>query len=151
MKSIAAIVDNLGPSQMSFYLIKRFNNLIKNVDYAPLCFYNNLTRPVITPFFGCANISSLSSFKGAAIATSIETAGLLLNTYNKMNRYLYVWDLEWLRHPIDFNGAMSIFRNPKIKIIARSDDHRRAIENYANKKVSGIVEDWSTEDLMKII
>lgn len=151
MKNIAAIVDSLGPSQMSFYLIKRFNNLIKDVDYSPICFYNNLTKPVITPFFGCANIASLSAFRGAAISTNIETASLILRTCNKMDRYLYVWDLEWLRRPMEFGHTMPIFRHPKIQIIARSEDHKNIIENYINRDVCGIVEDWSIEDLMRII
>lgn len=151
MYNIAAIVDNLGPSQSSFYLIKQFNDLIKNVDYAPVCFYNNIVRPVTTPLFGCMNVSCLSSFEGPAISTSIETASLLLNTNSKLDRYIYIWDLEWLRAPLDFENTASIFRHPSLKIIARSQSHKNIIEHYTNKKVSGIVDDWKVKDLVNII
>ena len=151
MYNIAAIVDSLGPSQSSFYLIKQFNDLIKSVDYSPVCFYNNITNPVVTPFFSCMNASGLSSFEGLAISTSIETAGLLLNTSSKVDRCMYVWDLEWLRTPLDFENSISIFRHPNLKIIARSQSHKDIIENYTNKKVSGIVEDWKVKDLVNII
>jgi|TARA_R110002012_G_scaffold260919_2_gene442694 hypothetical protein len=151
MMSVAALVDNLGPSQMSFYLIKRFNNLIKSVNYAPVCFYNNLTRPVITPFFACMNIACLSTFNGVVLATSLETANTALQTCGKMDKYLYLWDLEWLRKPLDFDNVASVLRHPDLNIIARSEEHKRVIENYTNRKICGVVDDWKIEDILGII
>ena len=34
MKKIAVVMDNLGPSQKSFYLIKEFNKLSANIEYS---------------------------------------------------------------------------------------------------------------------
>jgi hypothetical protein len=151
MISVAALVDTLGPSQMSFYLIKRFNNLINDVNYSPVCFYNNLTRPVITPFFSCMNIACMSTFKGVALATSLETANTALETCGRIEKYLYLWDLEWLRKPLDFDSASSVLKHPDLKIIARSEEHKRVIENYANKTVCGVVDDWNIEDILGVI
>ena len=93
------------------------------------------------------NIASLSTFKGAVIATSIETANLILKTASALDRYLYLWDLEWLRKPIDFESMVQIINNPQLKILTRSKDHQALLENYSNKTVHGIVDDWNINDL----
>ena len=38
-----------------------------------------------------------------------------------------------------------------VKLIARSEDHAKAIKNYANRDVHGIAENFNTEQLMEII
>lgn len=149
--NIAAVVDSLGPSQLSFYLIKEFNKLIKNVNFSPICYYSNISIPMLNTFFGCMNIASFSSFDGAAIATDIETANLLLNTNNSAEKYFYVWDLEWIRRPMPFEDVTSIMSDDSLKLVARSEEHAKLIENYCNKKVCGIVANWNIKDFLNII
>jgi len=149
--NIAAIVDSLGPSQLSFYLIKEFNKLIKDVNFSPVCYYNNISTPMLNPFFGCMNISSFSSFSGIAVATTIELANMLLVTNNSADKYFYVWDLEWIRRPLDFDDASQIMANDKLNLVARSEDHASLIENYCNRPVSGIMDNWKIDDLLNII
>tara|TARA_R100001163_G_scaffold2127_1_gene3343 strand:- start:653 stop:1120 length:468 start_codon:yes stop_codon:yes gene_type:complete len=151
MKNIAALVDSLSPTQMSFYLIKEFNNFVKDVDYSPCCFYNNLMASVLSPFFSCMNISFFSNFKGDAIATSIETANLLLKTNNACNRYLYLWDMEWLRNPLAFDNISGVLSDDRISLIARSNSHKDLIENFCNREVIGVVDDWNVDQLQELL
>ena len=106
---------------------------------------------VLPPFFSCMNISFFSNFKGDAIATSIETANLLLKTNNSCNRYLYLWDMEWLRNPLAFETMSEIMNDERIKLIARSDSHKDLIENFCNREVIGIVDDWNVDQLQELL
>ena len=151
MIRIAAILSNLGPSQNSFYLIKEFNKLVKDVKYAPVCFYNNLSPPVVKSFFSCMNISYYSTYYGYTIASSVETANLMLKTHNSSEKIFYVWDLEWLRKPIAFNDVVSIMRDERITLVARSEHHKDLIEKYANKEVAGIVDNWNMKQFEEIL
>ena len=151
MKKIAAILETLSTSQESYYLIKAFNKIKENTDYSPMCFYSTLSASPITPFFACMNISYYAKFDGVAIATSIDCANMMIKTKNNAKKFLYLWDLEWLRKPMDFNYVSSIVRNPELNIITRSYSHKELFENYSNKKVAGVVDDWDMEKMEKIL
>tara|TARA_R110000744_G_scaffold3161_3_gene12299 strand:+ start:8143 stop:8604 length:462 start_codon:yes stop_codon:yes gene_type:complete len=150
MKKIAAILDSLSASQNSFYLIKEFNKMQENNVYSPVCFYNNLSATPIKTLFACMNISYYAYFDGVTIATSIDTANTMLKTKNNSRKFLYLWDIEWLREPMDFNYINSVLSNPKLDIISRSESHKVIIENYCNRKISGIVDDWNIQQLENI-
>ncbi len=151
MNRIAAVVDSLGPTQSSFYLIKEFNNLAKDTNYAPICFYNNLSPPVVKPHFATMNISYYATYYGCTIANSVETANLVLKTQNSSRKFFYVWDLEWLRRPIQFTDVVSIMRDKRIELITRSQYHKDLIEKYANREVAGIVDNWNMQQLEEIV
>ena len=152
MKKIAAVVDSLGPTQSSFYLIKEFNKLLDNIGYSPICFYNNLAPAVVKPFFTCTNVSFYATHDGCTIADTVEMANLILKTQNSSNKFFYVWDLEWCRrNGREFEHNVQAFNKQDIKLIARSEDHAKAIKNYCNRDVVGIVENFNINKLMEII
>tara|TARA_Y100000296_G_scaffold73233_1_gene90503 strand:- start:413 stop:874 length:462 start_codon:yes stop_codon:yes gene_type:complete len=151
VKKLATIVNAIDQTQMAFYMTKELNKTLDDIKYAPICFYNVLSHPPITPLFACMNISYYSRFDGATIATNIETANMMLKTKNNSRKFLYLWDLEWLRRPLDFDDIISVLCHPDINIIARSDSHKNMITNYCNREVAGIVDNWSIGQLEKII
>ena len=93
MQKLAAVVNDLGPSQKCFYLIKEFNKAATSKDMSVSAFYNSPMMPVIKPHFSCRNISFLSGYDGVAIATSILAADALLKSHNSSKKYLYVVDI----------------------------------------------------------
>ncbi len=97
------------------------------------------------------NISYYSRFDGVTIATSIDTANTAIKTNNNSKKFLYLWDVEWIRKPLDFNYVNSVLSNDDIAIISRSNSHSGLIKNYCNKEVAGVVQDWDMEQLEKII
>lgn len=145
------MLDTLSASQNSFYLIKEFNKLQSDNQYSPVCFYNNLSATPVKTHFACMNISYYSHFDGVTITTSIDTANTAIKTNNNSKKFLYLWDMEWLRNPMDFNYVNSVLSNDDIAIISRSNSHSDLIKNYCNKEVAGVVQDWNMEQLEKIV
>jgi len=97
------------------------------------------------------NISYYSHFDGVTITTNIDTANTAIKTNNNSKKFLYLWDMEWLRNPMDFNYVNSVLSNDDIAIISRSNSHSDLINNYCNKEVAGVVQDWDMEQLEKIV
>ena len=149
--NIEAILNDLSRSQKSFYLIKTFNKFIDDVSISPSVFQSRSCNPVIQPLFSCRQTSSLSSYNGVIISTSLEDAELTLRTSNNTDKFLYVWDLSWLYNPIRFSQAMQTLRNDNLKIIARSDSHASVIKNFCNKPVVDILSDWQSDKLLNIV
>lgn len=148
---IAAIINDLSASQKSFYLIKEFNKMCADAKMSCTAFVNTCTAMVTKPLFSCMSMAFFSEYDGVAIATTVEEAKSLLETSNNSDRYLYLWDLTWTERPVNHDGFCKILRDPRLKIIARSKSHARAIENFCNKKPVGVVDDWNHEQLLEII
>lgn len=148
---IAAIINDLGPSQKTFYLIKEFNKMCADAKMSCTAFVNVCTGYVTKPLFSCMSIAFFSDFNGIAIATTIEEAGSLLQATNNSDKYLYLWDLNWTERPVNHEGFCNILRDPRLKIIARSESHARVIENFCNKAPVGIVDDWNHKQLLEIV
>ena len=149
MNKIAAVVDSLSVSQCSHSLINSFNSLSKDNDV--YCFYTNLSPVIETPDFSVMNIYHLASFHGNVFCTNIFGARILSQLKTKSRKFLYLWDLEWLREPSDFKENLSVLNSPQLEIIARSSSHALLIENYTNKIVRYVVDDWNPNQLLEII
>lgn len=148
---ISAIIDNLGPSQNAFYMIKEFNKMAASYSFSCSAFINRITSPVIKPLFSCPIVAYFSGYNGIAIATTIREALSILNSSNNSKKYLYLWDLEWIYKPQQYEHVYNVLANPKLKIIARSDSHARLIESFCNKTPSAIVENWNKDQLIKAV
>jgi len=149
--NIAAIINDLGPSQKSFYLIKKFNELSRNPNFSCSAFVSNLGVPVTKPLFSCSSLSFFSDYIGSAIATTLEEADILLKSNNNCKKYLYLWDIEWVVRPMNFTAVCNILRDDRLKIISRSESHSQITNNFCNKSPVGIVEDWDVEQLLEIL
>jgi hypothetical protein len=150
MKNISAFVQDLAVSQKSFYLIKEFNECLKDTDISASVFFERPAIPPIQPCFACRTVSFLSGYNGVVIATTISEADTMLQASNASSKYLYLWDMEWLETPVFFEAAMRILRDDRLKIIARSQSHAELIEGFCNKKPIGIVSDWDMDQLDKV-
>ena len=149
--NIAALVDNLSVSQSSFYMIKNFNKLIEEAKHSACCFYANLSVAPTKAMFSTMNLYYLQDFHGTLISDNIEMANVSLSTHNNADKYLYLWDMEWIRSGLSYEAILNILRSPSLKIIARSDSHAALIENFCNKKPCGIVEDWNIEQIKGLV
>lgn len=149
--NIAAVVNNLGPSQKCFYLIKEFNKTIASTNTCTSVFFERAAIPVVPTMFSCKSISFLSGYHHNAIATSFEEANILLKSNNAAKKFLYLWDLEWLRNPNKFSQACDLLLDKRLNIIARSDSHATMIDNFCNKEPIAIVDNWHLATLLKAV
>lgn len=151
MINITAVVNDLGPSQKSFYFIKNFNELSRNPNFSCSAFVCNIGVPVTKPLFSCSSVSFFSDYFGIAISTTIAEADMLLKSSNNSKKYLYLWDIEWLVRAMNYSQVCKILMDKRLNIIARSEPHARIIENFCNKKPIGIVEDWNRDQLLTLL
>ncbi len=80
----------------------------------------------------------------------MEEANFTLQSTNKTNKFLYLWNLDWITHAVNYDLAMKILRDDNLKIIARSQSHATVINNFCNKEPVGIVDDWNIEQLLEV-
>ena len=144
------VVGDLGPSQLSYYIIRNCNKELEHNNKDDfIVFVENLSKFAMQPNFGLMSIDEIWSFDGLLVATSISTSLQVQKATNNSKKYFYVWDLEWTRpHGHDFLYNIEAFKN--INLIARSGEQAEAIKNYCNIDVSGIVEDFNLQELYKV-
>ena len=149
---IGFIVDDLSSSQLSYEVISSINSFDTSFDQDFVVFFENSSPMVIEPFFGVMNLQELWGFDGIAIATSVSSCLSLSNTQSPIKKFFYVWDLEWSRNRSSYDQGIQAFLKEDINLIARSEDHAKAIKNYCNRDVVGIFDfNSGLESLMGII
>lgn len=152
--NIGVIVEDLGMSQLSYSVINNINAACEhNSENDYILFYENLGNPILPVNCAVMNSSELWSFNGIVIATTASSAMFALKAVNQTKKFFYIWDLEWTRGRTrtDFTKNLSSYRNENINLIARSKDHALAIQNYCNRKVPYIMEDFDINTLREII
>ena len=153
-KQLGFMIEESSSSQLSFNLIRNINEYVTENQDDFVVFFENSTANVINPEFSFMSLSEIWNFKGHLFATTISTAMSLKKCFATEQKYFYVWDLEWMRpamgQNIEFERVVQAFSDESIDLVARSKDHAKAIENYSNRKVKHIVENFNIEKLMRI-
>ena len=148
---IGFLIEDASSSQLSFNLIKNINNHLEHSEDDFVVFFENSTSSIISPNFSLMSINEIWSFEGSLFATSISTSMSMRKCFAPKHKLFYVWDLEWTRkHGKNFEFAIQAFTDPNTKLIARSREHAKAIENYCNRTVNDIVTDFNIEQLVRI-
>ena len=149
---IGFLIEATSASQLSFNLIKNINNYIEDNGGDFVVFFEVSTSNILTPNFALMSVNEIWSFEGSLIATNVSTAISMRKCFAPKNKLFYVWDLEWTRqHGKDFEFIVQAFTDPNIKLIARSEEHAKAIKNYCNRDVENIVNDFNLEKIVRII
>lgn len=149
-KLVGLMINDLGVNQLNFYLINHINNSIRLTnDYDFMVFIKDLIPPSMRPECAVLNSNEIWAFDGILISTNLDSALSSLNAVNTAKNVLYMWDLEWLRAgKNNYINNISILRNPNLTVVARSPEHARAIENYANIKIQHIIPDANLKDIL---
>jgi hypothetical protein len=150
--NIGIVIPHTGSSQIAFHSIKEINRLIDN-NYLDdiVLFFEHLVSPIIMPKCAKMDAIELSSFTGHIITTTINTTVTAISrNSNRINKIIYyVWDLEWMRPQKNVYLYNYYAFNQVNKIISRSINHAKAIENYSNRKVDKIIEEFNIEEILK--
>ena len=152
VKKVGVVVDDLSASQLSYHVIKNINDHLEESDVDFVAFFQNSTASMLPMHFSSMCINEIWSFDGVAIATSVSTVLSISKTFSPKQKYFYVWDLEWCRTKgREFEYIIQAFNKDDIQLIARSKDYAKAIKNYCNKDVVGVVDNFNIKQLMEII
>ena len=148
---IGIILEDLSASQLSYYVIKNINEYVGSDNYDFVIFFENSATSILQPDVSIMSINEIWGFDGALISTSISTTLSMINTFAK-SKYFYVWDLEWARrHGKDFHYLIQAYNNKDVELIARSKEHALAIENYCNRKVDHVTNNFDLKKIVRII
>lgn len=153
MIKLGFLLSNTGTTQLSYHVIKNVNDYVEvNQDLDVIAFYDNTTKPWLIATFGFMNISEAYNFDGAVVATNLENAAKLSRFPGPSSRYFLVWDFEWLRNlTLSYEEMRAVYRNPRLKILVRTQEQAQIFESCWNRPVDGVIGDVSLKQLLPII
>ncbi len=145
---LGILLNNLGPNQLAYNVIKT-GNFIKDSDY--IVFYENFLKPCIPANFATMQLFEAWGYDGTMIATNLSSAAQLITFPLAKQKYFYVWDLEWLRMKEKaFRPLCNIYRSG-LTLLARSETHKKVIEDCWNVKVAAVLDDFNVDQLKEIV
>ena len=148
----AIVLNSLSNSDLAFVSINQVGHELNQETDTDCLFLTEEKHPPCIPI-PCArmNISEVYSCKGLLISTSLSTANTVAKAIVEAEKVFYVWDLEFLRGKKDFVDNVKIYRNPALTLIARSQSHADAIENYCNRKPDFIIPDLNIGEIKRCL
>jgi hypothetical protein len=146
-------VRDLGASQLNFYIVNQVNALVaKNADKDAILFFEEHRRPCLPMNFAVMQMTECFGFNAPVVATTVASAEKLLRLPGPTKRIFYVWDLEWLRFQHkNFRALQAVYGHPSLLLIARSGDHKQAIEQAWNRPVDAVIENFNLDAIMEVV
>jgi hypothetical protein len=155
MKQLGILVDNIGASQISFFVISELNKYIENdCSVEPIVFYENIQKNCLPTNFSVMELREAWGCRGSVIATSASTAKSLSAFPDAMKKFFYVWDVEWIRNSINktpYEDYSTVYADENLSLIARSDSHKKLIESSFNRHVEHVVDDFNISQIIEVI
>jgi hypothetical protein len=133
-------------------LLSNFNHIIKeHGEISPTIFYQKLGSCQIPSMCPKMHYVRAWNYTGVLISTDIATTTILDKCIRSPRKLFYVHDLEWLylKSPL-FSHLNTIYNNPEIDLIARSQSHYDILQRVWKKPI-GIIDNFNKEDILKII
>ena len=151
MKKLGVMVNNLAASQLAFYLINYANLVTSESKCDVILFYDNPTVPCVNLNCASMQVEEAWGFDAPVVATNLSLANKLLKIGGPTKKYFYLWDLEWMRlKEKHFESLQHIYRNPLLKLLARSKSHAQVIESCWNRQIDGIVDNCDINTILEI-
>lgn len=129
-------LNNLGASQLNFYLARNANAAIaatRGLDV--VVFFETMQRPCLPLSFASMQMPEAWGFDGVLIATSLSTVEKVVRCPSADKKIFFVWDLEWLRFPQkQYRAFRALYAHPELTLVTRGPDHARAVEEAWNVK-----------------
>lgn len=150
---IGFLISHLGPSQLAFHFLSNSYKYLSNkTDADIVAFVSNQVKPWQIPTFASMNINEAFDFDGIVVATDLYTAEKLSKFPGPRQRYFYVWDLDWMRGSCKwtFEELSDIYNDRQLKLIARSDDHKRIIEQCWNRRIHQAIPNCDIEAFVEM-
>lgn len=146
-------VNNLGPSQLTYYLVKNANAaLAANPTLDIAAFFETPVAPALAANFATMPMYEAWGYDGVLIATTFETARKSQACMSPAARLFYVWDLEWVRPHArrSYREWASVYRDLSLSLLVRSEEHARVVERCWNRPVLAVVDDVNIDQILEV-
>ena len=130
------IVDSLNTSSLLYEITK-----LNSDPQLPFClFYMNNGLNSYNFTVGVFPLLSLHYMRAypqygtpTLIATSLESAKLLINLGQKVNKIFYLYGLEWYNNDArkNYDTNIKILKHPELTIFTRHQTYQEAVKKYA--------------------
>lgn len=148
MKNLAILVDKLGFTQKSQLLCEELNKMSHNINITLFC--AEYAHVPIKTNFPIMELIKCYDFKGVFIATDFFTVQIMNNCLFPQKKFFYVWDLEYLYHPLPFDALNNVYNNKDIELLVRNLD-RYTIMESTWKKPHGILHEFNCKELEALL
>ena len=143
------LVPTLASSHQALALVHCGNELVRK-GHEVHVFVEDKGAPPSRPHFPVFDAAYAYTQPGPLIVTTLSSLALAVNSPIKRDVWFYAWDMEWL------NGQAFAWRDlhpmyTAVPLIARSYHHRRILQNTWGKNVSHIVEDFSADQIERLL
>ena len=146
-RSLGIIVDWLGQNQRSYTIIDEMNEAVNFV--CPIVFFvDNKELPLRKCKFAMMDVQEVWAFPHSVIATSVETAKILLECPLPTKKFFYMWDLDWLYKNGDFQEYRQIYR--ELTPIVRCEEHAQVIRKCWLQQSVKVIEDFNHEQIIEL-
>lgn len=145
LEKIALLLDNLGPNQLAYLAIR---NAAENKKDDTIFFFVNIAQPLARLRNASMAINELYGYECKAIATDVTTAEILSGVFGPTEKYFYVWDLEFISYhggegQKSYSRYKKAYTDPNLKLVARTEEHARIIEQTFGRRVEYIMPEMS--------
>lgn len=149
MNKIGLLLPDLSPTQLAYFAVRRAND---RAQRAPLLdvtlFVERAVPPCVKPATAVMPAHEVWAFDGPVVATTWQTARLLLECPRPYPKAFYVWDLEWLRMGVfPFEVVSPVYLHGELRLIARSHSHAWAIQAAWDRECV-VSEDFDLEPIL---
>ena len=146
------LLDHTGFSEQNYTIIKNINEkVLDSLDEISVVVSDTSTK-VMEVNTAVSNIAEIGCFHGGIlVATNLINASQILSAHGSSRKILYLWDLDWLHAPFNYEFIYDILTNDRLEIIVRSESHRTALLNLCGKEPVGILQNFTLEQLWNLL
>ena len=151
---VGFFLKDIGNNQIAFDLITQINTHLKtNKQDDIVIFIENIEQPIKTPSCPVLLAGEVWSYTGAVVATSIGTAGKLINAISPIKKMLLIHSPEWFSQQqlLRYELSHKILMYPKLDILTIDDDYKKLFLSCFNKEPSLVWKNFDIKQLMEHI
>lgn len=149
---VGILLPHLHNNQLGYEITSQLNKLTITHPYIDSVVFTEEDRPqTLLPKFAIMNISEVYDQQGLLIATTPNTAGKLVHCWGTNLKAFYSYDCFWMRGTRNkYEALLNLYQNKEFDVIARSESHKRLIENNFNIHIDYVVDKFNILDFITI-
>ena len=142
---VGILLNNIGNNQAAYMAINHANAIHRfKLGHVIELYIKNLTQPVVRPMCMVNSIDKGALVKDVLISTDLCTCKYMNNMIAE-HKLFYIFDLEWLRHEVDYIETIKMLNNTRL--LCGSKEHQEAIQKYCGLE-SKVIESFNLQRIL---